>query len=203
MSVIFLFLTSLGAVAQTEPGDPEPGGGGDTFSAPAGGPSPGREDRSPLSRQFSVPLSDNQTDRLLRIIRRAERECAVLIVEHRIDCLAQAYRYVARQATGAGYGEASRTLRTLGLELDAIVRENIDRTKPRVSSPRPDRRRPGKRTYRAVKPAAVPKATRAARAAIDKAQNRLLRSAQRSAERRTHYQRIAQAVGSTKLLMRA
>ena len=93
------------------------------------------------------------------------------------------------------YRAASKELRAAEKALDGLVRANLDRAAPTV--------RVGGKKIRAVKAAIAPQVNAGARKIITESATRLLRSAQNSAKAKTHLTRIAQAVDSTKKILRS
>ena len=78
--------------------------------------------------------------------------------------------------------------------LSSLVSQNEDKAAAPI--------RKGGKTYRAVKKAAVKAVAAKAAAIVTETETKLLRSAS-SGLRKTHYARIAQAVGSTKKILRS
>ena len=146
----------------------------------------------PKEKVFLAFSQDNTSDVVRRLTQGAE-ECARLPWIYRIDCLAQVYKRAAGSVAGKpDYRGARTTLFNASRKLDALVEENRDRSEPRVKT--------GTRIYRPI--AATKSVGAAALAILQEAETMLLRSSE-SRNRRIHYQRIAQAVGSTKVLLRS
>ncbi len=146
----------------------------------------------PREKVFLAFSQDSTSDVVLRLTQGAE-ECARLPWIYRIDCLAQVYKRAAGAVAGKpDYRGARTALLNASRKLDALVDENRDRSEPRVKV--------GRRTYRPI--AARKSVGDAALAILRETETILLRSSE-SRNRRIHYQRIAQAVGSTKVLLRS
>lgn len=121
---------------------------------------------------------------------------------YRIDCLSQSYRDTAQKLSSRGdYSEARTVLLDTADKLDALVRSNRDRKQPRIHlKESPDGPRVNKRAFTPVKAQSVARVKRQAIPILEEASTKLLRSASASS---THYQRIAAAVDSNKVLLRS
>ncbi|MBO0905804.1 hypothetical protein [Jiella sonneratiae] len=151
---------------------------------------------------FTLVVSDGYTRSIIARINDGNSHCSSLEPVYRIDCLRASYEWVAAQAErlGPDYREAATILNGLSRDLGRVVDQNLDRQAPRARSPRPTIRRTDLE-YRAVRRSDLAKANQQAQQAIDKAVNALQRA--KSAALAPHYQRIAQAVASSKLLLRS
>jgi len=146
--------------------------------------------------ELTVAFADGVTGSFVNQIRRGAAECSRLEPVYRIDCL----RRVFKQASGAGlnrpdYASASSELRRLSRTLNGILGKNVDRKAGKAKV--------GGKSYRAVTRQALRDANRQAARAIEEAATKLLRSAGNSKKRKTHYTRIANAVNSTKKILRS
>lgn len=140
-------------------------------------------------------LGQEITDQVTTLLRQAEADCARLPVEYRVDCLRQGIRTAnAKIQRRPDYRAASQELRTVERALDAIVKANLDRQAP-VARVR------GKRV-RAVRKAVVGQVNAQGRQVITESATRLLRSSG-SAESVAQISQIAQAVDSTKRILRS
>ena len=92
------------------------------------------------------------------------------------------------------YTTAQSELNKASRSLSSLVSQNEDKAAAPI--------RKGGKTYRAVKKAAVKAVAAKAAAIVTETETKLLRSAS-SGLRKTHYARIAQAVGSTKKILRS
>ena len=121
---------------------------------------------------------------------------AALDRAYRMDCLQQALRRAAQEMGRAqNYRAAKSELNRAAGQIKRLVDRNVDRAAPKAQS--------GRRSYRAVAASAARQLNQQAAAIIQETETKLLRSASSSAQRKTHYTRIAQAVGSTKTLLRS
>lgn len=145
-----------------------------------------------------VPLlladaNESDTAAMVAEIAGGEAECGALPAEYRADCLGQAFTRAAAVQRRGDYRSANAYLSTGGRELRLLARQNADPSAPVVSQ--------NGRRYRAVRKEVVAEVNRKATAIVVETQTKLLRSA--TGRKRTHYQRIAQAVGSTKRIFRS
>ena len=159
----------------------------------------------PLDRLDSVPgnasqldpqpvFSDANTDNVVSKLTRGEAICRKLPSEYRADCLAKTLRDAYQAARQPDYRSARKELQSASRALSSLVKQNADPEKPAI--------RVGNRTYRPVRKSAAKTVNRKAAAIVQETETRLLRSATGD-KRKTHYQRIARAVGSTKTLFRS
>ncbi|WP_157133019.1 hypothetical protein [Roseobacter sp. SK209-2-6] len=156
-------------------GGGEGGGGGGNASASVSG------------------LSASTTKSAVRSLNQGTDRCARLPKVYRFDCFGAVYGRSAKKISGnPAYKDAATALSGVARTLDAAVAKYRDPTQP-VS-------RRGLETYRPIKPSAVPKVTRQAEQAISKARTKLLRS---PSNKREHYAKIAEAVNSSKVLLRS
>ncbi len=146
------------------------------------------------SNSTSSNVSDAVTQRIVNRLNTARAQCGSLGAAYRADCTAQAYEEAAKEAKGSGYTRARGELNKTARKLSRLVSKNVD------SDAEPVQR--GGKTYHAVKKTAVKKVAQQAVKIIAETETKLLRSSG-SGERKVHYQRIAQAVGSTKKIFRS
>jgi len=143
-----------------------------------------------------LAFADDITGAIVRQLQRGTAECGRLDPIYRIDCMRQAY---LRASGAAGnrpdYAGANSELRGVSRKLNGILRQHQDRKAPKVTR--------GNRTYRAVARSALRQANKQASQAIGEAATKLLRSAANSKKRKVHYTRIANAVNSTKKILRS
>ncbi len=150
---------------------------------------------TPQAAPVLLAFSDGATNTVVRRISNSERECAALPSEYRADCLSQGLRGAASLASQPDYAGARTQLSTASRQISTLVKQNADPTAAPL--------RKGGKTYRAVKKAAVRQVNAKAAAIVAEAETKLIRAAGSSAHRKTHYQRIATAVGSTKRIFRS
>jgi hypothetical protein len=145
------------------------------------------------------------TNRIVKDLRSIRRECSNYDQVYRIDCLRQGIEMtVANMPDRPEYRDARRILKRASSQLADIVSTYEDPSAPRIEVPRDANPRFKKRrTYRAVKTSALPKAMAKANAVVEEAATQLLRSAENSERRYAHYQQISAAVDSTKVLLRS
>ena len=141
----------------------------------------------------NTALSKATTQKVVRTLTRGVRGCQKLDNVYRYDCYRQTYRQAANQMNGMpAYAGAQKVLADVEKVLERTIARNTDSTKPRV--------RRGLQRYRAIKPAALPRAKRDFLGALNKAEKQLLRS---SGPAKTHYVRIAEAINTNKVLLRS
>jgi hypothetical protein len=198
-------------------GDPDPGGsggGGDT-GAPGDGfdtrldspPVPGVPAAPPRAapplappRAAAVPAV---TTAVVRALSEASDRCSAAPLAYRADCLAGELAAVASRLPNTGdYAEARRAITDAAREIGGLTRRNRDRGRPALAL-RPQPGAPESRPFSAVRADAVDEVNRAAISILEEAQTTLLRSAANSEARRVHYQRIAGALESGKVLLRS
>lgn len=164
----------------------------------------GNEDRAATTAVFAS-VSEPTTDLIIRLLREGETLCGATPIIFRPDCIAENLRKAARELPSRGdYAEARTALNTAVNKIDDVVRKNQDRAQPRVRS----RATLSGRTVQtpplvAVKPETVPQVNREVTAILEETETVLLRSARNDEKRAEHYQRIAAAVGSNKVLLRS
>ncbi len=176
LSVAFLLVLSLSV--------PTPG-----FSY--GGGEGGGEGRA--SGGGASGLSNTTTKKVVRTITRGVDRCQRVERVYRFDCYRQTYHLAASLLNGRpDYRDARKALESVEVALDKVMKRHVDPTVPR--------KRQGLQVYRAIKPAAIPRATTEMDRALDKAETVLLRAPERTGN---HYARIAEAVHSNKVLLRS
>ena len=147
------------------------------------------------SETILLAFSDGATNTIVQRISSSERECAALPSEFQADCLSQGLRGAASLASRPDYAGARTQLSAASRQISSIVQQNAD--------PAAAPLRQGGKTYRAVKKSAVQQVNAKAAAIVAETETKLIRAAGSSAHRKTHYQRIASAVGSTKRIFRS
>lgn len=139
-----------------------------------------------------LAMSEAVTGQVIAELESGLSTCSRLDAAYQFDCYRQAYRAAGSAIKGRpDYKDASKALKAVEDTLRAIVRKNGDRGQPNI--------RVGGKTYKAIKPAAVPAAAQAFRASRQEAATLLLRSTDKAA---LHYTRIADALNSNKVLIR-
>lgn len=148
-------------------------------------------------QQQLIPVFGQKlTDSIVLILTDSTAQCERLPREYRVHCLSVAYRDAAQEMRGhPDYDAARRPIEAAARKLEQIVKSTADSAAPKA--------RLGRRTYTPIRKDAVPQAYAAARAAVEEAETLLLRASESSRDRQLHYTQIAQAVGSTKALLRS
>ena len=151
-----------------------------------------------LPNLLQPALTERQANQTVQILRAAEAECASKPVEYRVDCLRyglrDATRKLSRQNEWRGDNQPLvRELQALQQDLKRLVDANADRSAPRI----PVRNK----KLQVVKRSSVSKVNSAARARIAETETRLLRSS--GAGTRAQFTKVAQALGSTKKILRS
>lgn len=153
-----------------------------------------------------APISTAQTDVLVNAFESANEECSYYELKWRIDCLAMRFQVMTQAVPSeAAYEPIRAELARTAAELRAIASANADPATPpaRLAATVNGRTRTSARPLRAIAPARAAAATAAAEAALDGLSTRLLRSASTAASERIHFERAAEAVNSSKVLLRS
>lgn len=138
-------------------------------------------------------LSKTTTNKIVRTLTRGVRACFRLDKVYRYDCYRQTYQLAAKQLNGMpAYAGAQAVLIDVEKTLERTIARNEDTAQPQV--------RRGVQRFRAIKPAALPGAKRDFITALENAETKLLRSADKTG---THYVRIAEAINTNKVLLRS
>lgn len=141
----------------------------------------------------SAGLKNSTTNRLVRFLERSIKLCQSLDTVYRYDCYRQKYGSAAGQLAGKqAYAVPLGALLDVQRTLDRIVANNTDPATGTV-------RKKGD-TFRAITPSSTGEAKEAFRQALDEAATVLLRSDNSAG---AHFTRIAQALDSNKILLRA
>jgi hypothetical protein len=146
-----------------------------------------------------------QTNQLVASLELTRNTCDLYNRTERVDCLREEYnRIVQRLPTGGDYGAMKTDLAIAVAELDAIVAANAAPTPPvRRTVEVNGKRRSSARPIRAIAENRLDAANAAAAAVLDRLSTKLLRSASSAGAQAVHYQRAAQAIDSTKVLLRS
>lgn len=188
-------ITATAAVAQDE--------GGSYIAPPPPSVPPGQFFFPPAVAE-PASLSAATTDRVVAQIDAARNFCGRLSQrEYVIDCLASELAQVAGDMPAGEYAEARQAIDRAARKLRALATENADPVLPkgrvRLGTGGPTSARP----VTPVRSNALNALNDQAAAILEEAETVLLRSAESSERRMVHYQRIAGAVGSTKVLLRS
>jgi len=135
----------------------------------------------------------------------ARQFCTNIAVEYRVDCLAERLGVIATEIPrDSDYVEIQQALESASKELTALAKSQRDRNLPsgRASTTGAD---PivTSRPLTPVKAQSLDQVNSQALAILQETENVLLRSAGNSQEKLVHYQQVASAVGSNKVLLRA
>ncbi len=203
-------LPALPLVPVQDRGDPGGSTGGGTGGSSAGdgadrAAAPAAAAPAAARAAAAVPqpaLSPPVTAAVAGSVGDAFDRCATVDAAYQIDCASQQLREAARQiATQGAYGNVSRILDDAGRKLADIARQGRDSGKPRLTVQH--RNQGGSRTYAAVRTDTLARSRAAAVRVIEEAQTLLLRSTSNAANRRAHFQPIAAALNSGKVLLRS
>lgn len=140
-------------------------------------------------------ISDGATNASVKLLNQGRNECSNIRIEYKIDCLRQVYSRAAGPLKAPEYSGARKELRSTSRTLKKLVQKNLDKSKPVLKV--------GRRSYKAVKKTVVASLNREASKVISESATRLLRSASKSKQRRSHYTKIAKAFDSTKVILRS
>jgi len=154
---------------------------------------------------YETVLTDLETRSIIRNFDAMREECGSYDPIYRIDCLKQNIELtLERMPKGPDFTEMRQALTVAAAKLDAIVKKHEDLKAPKQKADTSRNSRFKKRrTYRAIKAEEAPVALKEAEAVIAEAETTLLRSSENSEKRLAHYQDVAIAVGSTKVLLRS
>lgn len=124
--------------------------------------------------------------------------------EYTVDCLADRLDQVARSIpAGSEYADVRQVLSETSDRLAALARRNASPDLPRGRAKGAASDEATSRPITPVDTAALPRVSQEAERIIAEAETLLLRSAESSERRRVHYEAIAAAVGSNKVLLRS
>lgn len=203
-----LALTACDAPAPGGAGGPRPDGWSSTGPA-ASGWRDGAAPASPEARTrglggdrtgaWGADSNDARTTAIVERLNRVWQECEALPRrEYRIDCLSEGYvRAAAVIPQDATFGDGRQAILAAAGRLNALAQSTGAGGLPDL--PASGRTRP----LRAVDPARLAAANAAATRIIEETETILLRASTASQDRRVPFQRIAQAVGSSKTLLRS
>lgn len=177
------------------------------FPPPPPPPEPENTDESDSRREELLERDPVSTLDIVERINLAQEVCEMLPTDVRIGCLASSFRRIAEGLPRTGeYGPLRTALLDASRKLGDVTDQYAD---PAVAPKRyivPDPDGTGRlRTdpLQGIAPGSEDAAIDAAIAVIDELETVLLRSAENSRQRQVQYQPIAEAVGSTKVLLRS
>lgn len=164
------------------------------------------EGEGPSGHEPEIEATDAQTEAFVAQIQQIGEICEATPVEYQIGCFAAMYRELAADIPANGdYAEVKEILEDAARDLTALTRANRDKAKPKV---RVSATKSGGQTVTTppitpVKPETIVPLRQAAANILEEAETKLLRAASSDAKRAIHYQKIAAAVGSNKVLLRS
>ncbi|MGB8621563.1 MAG: hypothetical protein WCD16_01980 [Paracoccaceae bacterium] len=151
-------------------------------------------------------VSDRTTGEIVAQLEGVKGFCENVAPEYRVDCLSERLKNVARTLPTQGdYDTVRRALNVASLKLNRLSRQNRSKDLPRA----PARVTEGgtttstARDLTPVSTDAVERTNQAASAILQEAETKLLRSSENSTRRKIQFQRIADAIGSNKVLLRS
>lgn len=159
-------------------------------------PTPAQHDAvEPNNEAGPDEVNERTTSRVVSILEEGGA-CSSVPIEYQVDCLKELLADAAAQIDfdSVGYDKARRALRSASNQLDQLVRANLDPSAERLNT--------GRKSLRAVRRSVAAAVNRQARAIVEEAKTKLLRSSG-SQQRRSHYTRIAMALDSAKQLLRS
>jgi hypothetical protein len=154
----------------------------------------------------SIEFSEDQTALVVVQLQQIQSICAATEPAYRTDCFATLYRQLAEDIPENGdYTEIKEILETASRDLKKLSNANRDKDKPAVRATLTTDTGLAIKTppINAVKAEVVQQLNLEASNILEEAETKLLRSASSDAKRAIHYQRIAAAVGSNKVLLRS
>lgn len=167
------------------------------------------DDNEDARQEYAQPVlefTDEITTEIVVQISQIGQICDAVDDAYQVSCFSRMYRELAEDLSSRGdYAETKEILLDTADKLDRIVRKDRDRSKPPVRATLTTPTGAEKTTppIVAVKPEAVQTARAEAAEVMAEAETVLLRSASSDSKRAIHYQRIAAAVGSNKVLLRS
>ncbi len=180
------------------------------------GPSIGVEHTGPVAVEDNLTRDDDVSVQAAEIASEPELKIAIKILRdggdscrsvgdaYVVDCIAKHLRAAANSMpAGRAFGETRTTLNQAALELEQLVTENSDPEQPRIRVSMATPLRDTTPPLRATRPETAVNVKAQALAVLDEAETVLLRSADASRGRATHFQRIADAIDSNKVLLRS
>ena len=134
----------------------------------------------------------------------AAREfCGGLEEAYRVDCLAERFGVLSKSIPkNSDYSEVQDALKAASDRMANLARKNRDRTLPRGKATSPKTSETTSRALTPVTSASVAQVNKEARAILAETETLLLRSAQGSRSKVAQYAKIANAIGSNKVLLR-
>ena len=170
---------------------------------------PGKQPRGISTKTGIVSLKDVSTpvtEAITSRITGATTLCKQLATSYYVDCLGERLEALSKElSTDGDYREVQKIIAVASKKLRNLASSNRDTSKGRVRVSTPGSATgPTTKRIKPIKPEAAASVKRKAEAIIAEAQTKLLRSANNSQRRKSHYQQIAAAIGSeSKVLLRS
>ena len=149
-------------------------------------------------------VTNSVTTAVVAQISTASAACEAVGTTYRTDCLAKELKALVKNLPAQGeYAAAREALATASDELAKLSRQNRDYSQPRLQITVPSDSETKRRPVAAVKQETVAETNAKALAILEDTTTVLLRSAEGNSDVALHYQRIAQALNSSKVLLRS
>ncbi len=210
MKNVYLSLGVVGVALTALLGADQVVAGGEKFDStqPVVRPKTVRSDTGTVEFGENVALgvvSQNATKAIVVEIKKGASLCGRIQPEYRVDCISDRLARVAASLPNTGdYADAKKALEDAARKLHALAQNNTSTTLPRARiAPAGGKAGAKTRPLTPVNTESVNAVNRQAAAIIAEAETVLLRSAENSQKRKGHYQQIAQAVGTNKVLLRS
>ncbi len=206
-AVLGVVLTTVG-FAQTS-GDEGESSGGDgvgTIWRPNSFGSGAANSPSVLSSGLSFGrVSPQSTDAIVTALKGSSALCGKIQPEYMVDCISDRLARIASGLPNTGeYREAKKALLTAAAKLHALAQANASSTFPKIRvQAKTDQGGVRTRPLTPVRTESLKLVKVQAAAVIAEAETVLLRSAENSQKRKVHYEKIARAVGSNKVILRS
>lgn len=148
--------------------------------------------------------SHSVTSSVVAAISVSTAACGAVGPSYRTDCLAKELKALVKQLPAQGdYAEAREALAEAADSLADLSRRNRDNSQPRLQITVQSDNQASRRPVAAVKPDTAAETNAKALAILEETTTVLLRSAASNSDVAVHYQRIAQALNSSKVLLRS
>ncbi|MFV2053386.1 hypothetical protein [Aliiroseovarius sp. YM-037] len=205
LKIVLVVILCSGAPVMAQDGqgrsDPPTGDEDDNYRPP-----PGTDGLGVILSPLPDNLRNVPTNVIVKALNEVQDFCRrIEPKEYQIDCLAERLEATARSLPTTGeYADVRSAILEASERLAAVARRNRSPSLPAATARAANN--PTRTTSRPLVPVASERlaaANRQATAIIEEAETTLLRSAESPENRMSHYQRIAAAVGSNKVLLRS
>ena len=133
----------------------------------------------------------------------AKKFCGALDEAYRVDCLAERFGVLSSAIPkNSDYAEVQQILKSASDQMASLARSNRSRELPRGKATRPGSTETTTRPLTPVSRAASAQVNQQAQAILAQTETLLLRSGAGSRSKTLQYAKIAQAIGSNKVLLR-